>query len=279
MDTKTISVTISDIHSDGPALAAACDLARREAAHLDVFCIGVDPVRYADMPSGSIMMMDGGHEEAATQSKALAVWAQSMLPADLDRHSVQSVVISQLGLDLTVARLSRYSDLVVAAKPSGKGHSAWQVAVLDAALFGSKGPVLIVPDAGCDLSKPAQRVMIAWNESDEALSAIRKSLPMLRAASHVDVVQVDPPHHSSERSDPGGAVSLYLSRHGVKAEVSILARSLPRVSDVLMRFAREQGVEAIVMGGYGHSRLREALLGGTTRDMLEKLTIPVLMAH
>lgn len=279
MDIKTISVTISDIHSDGPALVAACDLARREAAHLDVFCIGVDPVRYADMPSGSIMMMDGGHDEAEAQSKALAAWAYSVLPADLDRHSVQSVVISQLGLDLTVARLSRYSDLVVAAKPYGKGHSAWQVAVLDAALFGSKGPVLIVPDGACDLSKTADRVMIAWNESDEALSAIRKSLRMLRAARHVDVVQVNPPSHSTERSDPGGAVSLFLARHGVKAEVSILARSLPRVSDVLLRFAREHGVEAIVMGGYGHSRLREALLGGTTRDMLEKLTIPILMAH
>jgi nucleotide-binding universal stress UspA family protein len=92
-------------------------------------------------------------------------------------------------------------------------------------------------------------------------------------------VMIDPPTHSPERSDPGGAVCLMLARHGVKAEVSILSRTLPRVSEILTRFATEHGANLIVMGAYGHSRFRESLLGGATRDMLEGTSLPLLMAH
>ena len=82
-----------------------------------------------------------------------------------------------------------------------------------------------------------------------------------------------------ERSDPGGVLCQYLVRHGVKAQVSVLAKTLPKISDVLARHALEEGCDMMVMGAYGHSRLREAVLGGTTRAVLEAMKIPVLMAH
>jgi nucleotide-binding universal stress UspA family protein len=108
---------------------------------------------------------------------------------------------------------------------------------------------------------------------------VRKSLPLLQSARMVDVVMVDPPAHSPERSDAGGAICMMLSRHGIKAEVSILSKTLPRVSEVLARYAGEHGCDIVVMGGYGHSRLREAVLGGVTRDLLTATTLPLLMAH
>ena len=92
-------------------------------------------------------------------------------------------------------------------------------------------------------------------------------------------VVIDPPAHGPERSDPGGLLCQLLVRHGVKAEVSVLARALPRVSDVLARQARDVDADMIVMGAYGHSRFREAILGGATRDMLEKSEVPVFLAH
>jgi nucleotide-binding universal stress UspA family protein len=74
-------------------------------------------------------------------------------------------------------------------------------------------------------------------------------------------------------------LSQFLARHGVKAEIDVLSKTMPRVSDVLMRHVSDVNADMIVMGAYGHSRFREAILGGATRSMLEKATVPVLMAH
>jgi nucleotide-binding universal stress UspA family protein len=121
--------------------------------------------------------------------------------------------------------------------------------------------------------------VIAWNEGREAMNAIRAALPLLKAAECVDIAVVDPAPTAPDRSDPGGLLCQMLVRHGVKAEVSVLARSMTRVADVLKRHLRDRDADLLVMGAYGHSRLREALMGGATRDMLEEAEVPVLLAH
>ena len=90
---------------------------------------------------------------------------------------------------------------------------------------------------------------------------------------------VDPPTHGAERSDPGGLLCQYLVRHGVKAEVSVLARTLPRVSEVLARQARDVDADLLVMGAYGHSRFRDFFLGGATTTMTANPTLPVFLSH
>ena len=139
--------------------------------------------------------------------------------------------------------------------------------------------MLVLPDSGAGRAPAAKRVVIAWNQSAEAMSAVRQSLPILKAADLVNIAVIDPPQHGAERSDPGGMLCQMLVRHGVKAEVSVLARTLPRISDVLARHVRDMNADLLVMGAYGHSRFREAILGGATRNMLEKAEVPVLMAH
>lgn len=282
MSYKSLCVIVTDAAVDGPALKAAAAMAEREDAHLDVHCVGVDPARYEAMPMGATaIMLDSGLTEARASADALVRWAGSQTSAGMARIALQPVVVSQLGFDSLVARLCRYADLVVAARPYGDGRTALQVAAVEAALFGGGAPVLIVPDgaSGPVISGALNRIVVAWDESDESLSAIRKSLPLLQNAGHVDIVMVDPPMHSAERSDPGGSICMMLARHGVKAEVFILSRTLPRVSEVLMRFVREHGADAVVMGAYGHSRFREALIGGATREMLEGAGVPLVMAH
>ncbi len=120
---------------------------------------------------------------------------------------------------------------------------------------------------------------MAWNESVEALAAIRAAMPLLEAAELVNIAIIDPPSHAPDRSDPGGALAEMLARHGITADVSVIARTMPRISDVLARHAADQEADMLVMGAYGHSRLREAILGGATRNMLEQADRPVLMAH
>jgi nucleotide-binding universal stress UspA family protein len=136
----------------------------------------------------------------------------------------------------------------------------------------------MVPEAGPVLTAP-RRILLAWNESDEALAAARTALPLLIGAETVRITVIDPPVHSPTRSDPGGLLSQYLSRHGVSCEIDVLSKTMPRVSDVLMRHAADIEADLIVMGAYGHSRFREAILGGATRNMLEHAKIPVFLAH
>jgi nucleotide-binding universal stress UspA family protein len=280
MSYKTISIVVTDEATDRAALAAAVGLALREGAHLDVICLGVDPARYETLSVGTTAyIIEADSAQAREQAESLTRWVEKALPQDLTKAAVQTVVVSNIGLDTLVARMTRYSDLIVAGLPYGAGRSPLKVTVVEAQLFGTGAPVMIVPDGAHDWGSGFGKVMVAWNEGEESLGAIRKALPVLIAARHVDIVMVDPPSHSTERSDPGGAVTLMLARHGVKAEVSILSKTLPRVSEVLLRFARERGSEAIVMGAYGHSRFRESILGGATRDMLENTPLPILMAR
>jgi len=124
-----------------------------------------------------------------------------------------------------------------------------------------------------------KRVAVAWNESAEAMVSIRRALPILQAADEVNICIVAPERHSSESSDPGAELSRMLSRHGVSVEVSILAQTLPRVSEVIARHVADIDADLLVMGAYGHSRFREAILGGATRNMLEHAKVPVFMAH
>jgi len=280
MSYKTIAVIVTDAVADAPALTAAAEIAVRERAHLDVHALGVDPARYEAMPVGAAgVVLESGVDEARQQADDLVVWAEGVLAAYDLAAVVAPAVVTTLGLDGTVARLARYADLVVAAQPYGEAATQLQVLTLEAALFGTGAPVMVVPGGACDLGRPLDRAVIAWDESDECLEAVRKALPALRDADHTDIVMVDPPSHSPERSDPGGVLCLMLARHGVKSEVSILAKTLPRVSAVLNRFVTEHGSKVIVMGAYGHSRMREAVLGGATREMLQSATVPILMTH
>lgn len=276
---KTLSLVLTDESRDGPALRAAAAIAGREDAHLDVIALGVEPVALEAMPMASAqIVVETGRAEAQGRAEALAAWAQSQLPSGI-RSSVEPRTVLGLGISTYVARAARFSDLILAARPYGPGADPLAPAVAEALLFGTGAPVLFVPDAGLDASRPFRRIALAWNDGDEALAAARAALPLLRAAERVEIAVIDPPLHAADRSDPGGDLCLWLARHGVKAEVAVLARSQPRVADILARFATDKGCDALVMGAFGHSRLREAILGGATRDMLASVPLPVVMAR
>lgn len=276
MPFRSLLTVLTDMPSDTQALRFAHSLSDTDQAHLAVHCLGIDPTRFEALPAGSAMIFDAGREEATIHAASMAEKAQSIVGADSARISVEQTVLAQPALDRHVARIGRYCDLAISARPYGEKVSPITAIIFEALLFGANAPVMMVPSP--EVPK-FNRITVAWNDSDEAMAAIRRALPMLAEAEHVDLVIVDPPARSPERSDPGGALALMLARHGVKCEVSVLSKTLPRVSDVLMRFASDQGADLMVMGAYGHSRFREALIGGATRDILEEAEIPVLMAR
>ncbi|QRZ13866.1 universal stress protein [Paracoccus methylovorus] len=277
MGYKTILTVLTDANQRRQ-LDSAIAMTRREDAHLDVFCMGVDHTQSGYYYAGaSAYVFQESIDKAVTAAAELEENVRDRLDPEDIRWSVDSAVAQVGGLSTLVGMRARYSDLVVLNRPYGKDALVDAEAVTEAALFEGAAPVLIVPD---ELKEPfGKKIMIAWNQSNEALAAVRRALPLLIAAESVEITVIDPSPNGPERSDPGGALCQMLTRHGVKAEIAVLARTLPLISDILNRRATEIGADMLVMGAYGHSRFRQAILGGATRNMLEKAQVPVLMAR
>jgi len=138
-------------------------------------------------------------------------------------------------------------------------------------------PVLIVPRYGT-FETVGERVLVAWNGSREATRAVHDALPLLKLASSVTVLSIDPEHDTGDRI-PGADIALHLARHGVAAEGMSTVGLDISVGDLLLSRAADLGADLIVMGAYGHSRVRELVLGGATRHILQHMTVPVLMSH
>ncbi|MDM7969807.1 MAG: universal stress protein [Paracoccaceae bacterium] len=276
---KTLFSVITDTALAGPVLDQAIAMATAWDAHLDVLCMGLDRTQTGFYYAGAnALILQETITRAQDEARAVEAHVRKILEASDVRWGLDSGVAQLADMGRHVAQRARFSDLVILPKPYGEKRGVELEPILESAMFDGAAPVLMVPEAGQIITAP-QRILLAWNESDEALEAARTALPLLIQADSVRIVVIDPPVHSPTRSDPGGLLSQYLSRHGVNCEIDVLSKTLPRVSDVLMRHAADVEADMIVMGAYGHSRFREAILGGATRNMLEHAKIPVFLAH
>jgi len=276
---KSLLSVVTEPDIARPALAKAVSMARTHDAHLEVLCIGVDRTQTGYYYAGAnALLIQETLEKAKQEAEDAEAFVTEFLGKEAIVWSADKAVAQLAGLGRLVAHRARFNDAVILPRPYGEGCGQEQETIVEAALFEGHVPTLVVPPEA-SASNGAGRIALAWNESSEAMAAIRASLPLLIQAEIVNVAVIDPPVHGPDRSDPGGALSEWLARHGVKAEISVLAKTLPRVSDVLLRHVRDINAEMIVMGAYGHSRFREAILGGATRNMLENAEVPVLMAH
>ncbi len=276
---KTLTTIIAADTGLNEVVDAAVSFARLHDAHLDVCCLGVDNTQAAGFYAGAPAMI---YQEALDQARAVAEKLETQVRARLSgadiRWGTDSAVLTLGGLASYVGLRARFSDLVILPRPYGHDRGINDEAVIEAALFDGQAAVLVLPE-GVDRIGTFDRIVLAWNQSNESLRAARRSLPLLKVADLVNIVVIDPPGHGPERSDPGGLLTQMLARHGVRAEVSVLARTLPSVSETLRRHLADVDADLLVMGAYGHSRLREAILGGATRDILENPGKPVFMAH
>ena len=140
-------------------------------------------------------------------------------------------------------------------------------------------PTLMVPYAGT-FEALGERVLVAWNASAQAARAIHDALPLLARAKRVVIVAAHPePGTSGQGNGSGADIARHLARHGVRAEASHVEPGKIDVGDLLLSRAADEGADLLVMGVYGHSRLRELVLGGVSRHLFDHMTIPVFMAH
>jgi nucleotide-binding universal stress UspA family protein len=217
---------------------------------------------------------DGLRQTAALHLRGFTDHAARLGVASVETRLVEDTADGALLLQ------ARYADLVVLSRdvdhePGIPPHV--RRLPEHVALRGVR-PVLVVPPDYAD-QPVASTVVAGWDGSTQALRALAAALPLLQRAGSVLLVLVNPDRLSDLHGEqPGADMALYLARHGVKVDV-VLERTHATAGAALMAQARAAGAGLIVAGAYGHSRYREWVLGGVTRELLERTPVPLLLAH
>lgn len=173
-------------------------------------------------------------------------------------------------------RFARRFDLAIVGQAEPDVHAV-EAMIAESALFESGRPIIVVPYIQRAPFR-LHRVMVCWDGSRAATRAVADAMPLLERAANVEVVTVSS-EHGKEGELEGADMGLHLARHGLAVQVTRLPRGNIDTADALLSHAAECGADFIVMGGYGHSRLREFVLGGVTRSILGAMTVPTLMSH
>lgn len=176
---------------------------------------------------------------------------------------------------------ARYCDLVIVGQSDpDDSQPALRSGFPEYVVMNAGRPVLIVPYAG-EFTHVGRRTLVAWDGSMEATRAVTAAIPFLQQSELVQIVVFDSkarPHAHGEQ--PGADIALFLSRHGIRVDVSQQSTADDiDTGNALLSYVTDFDADLLVMGGYGHSRFREVLLGGVTKTVLQSMTVPVLMAH
>jgi nucleotide-binding universal stress UspA family protein len=176
----------------------------------------------------------------------------------------------------TLGQISRLYDLSIVAQPDSE-RPTHDGSLPEAVLFSSGAPMLMVPYIHSGPLK-MERVLICWNGGRQSARAVHDSLPFLQRAKAIDVVTINGSEMAGSETSPT-ALLAHLARHDLSATFRPGTAAAADVHNAILSIAADNGSDLLVMGGYGHSRFREFILGGVTRGMFESLTIPALMSH
>jgi nucleotide-binding universal stress UspA family protein len=259
-----------------PAARYAVALAAAFGAHLTGIALAYEPEVLAAASGPAARRFLRLHDEAEQAASAAA----GQLEKDAGAAGV-SAAARAMTTTLSAAyglfgRIARRFDLSVVGQGNPDNASS-ETRVVEGALFESGRPVIVVPyihQVGFKLD----RVMACWDGSRSAARAVADAMPLLARAKSVDLVMVAEAQAKSDEM-PGADMAAHLARHGLKVALVRVPRGDVEVEEALLNHAADIDADLMVMGGYGHSRMREFILGGVTREMLESMTVPTLMSH
>jgi nucleotide-binding universal stress UspA family protein len=284
---KTILASLMGFGSDKTVLDAAFAVARNNNSHVTCLHTRIDPIEGAALVGASTMQIHGSlleithrisREEQERSGNVKAAFEEAckrhgmtsgddLEPAKGPSASLRQVTTSR---NETLYR-SRYHDLIVMARVAELSAERLHNIVMQ-----SGRPVLIAP------TKPAgeigERVMIAWKDGPEAAKAAAAAVPILAHAKHVTIVSVSE-NGSDEDKESVECLAAYLRWHGIRAQAETAKSPVISISKKLEEIALGLDADLLIMGAYGHSRMREFIFGGVTGDLLSACAIPVLMAH
>ena len=276
MSYKTILVHIDS----GKRCAKRLEVAIKLASKYDAYLVGLYVFSHY-IPPGYIMAHMGEEIEAAqnkiavqSMSRAEEVFHKQTSSSGLEKiewHTAFDDPVNAMTLQ------ARYADLVVIGQSDSSDDSGVAMDFPEHLVLTAGRPVLILPYTG-DFSSIGKRILVAWNASQEAMRSVSNSIPLLKSADRVFIVTVNS-KAGKNGSTPNENIIRYLERLGVRAELTESYGVEIDVGNELLSRASGLDADLIVMGCYGHSRLKEWVLGGATRTILESMTIPVLMSH
>ncbi len=275
---KTILVHCDAAKNVAHRLDVAAELAQRHDAHLVGF--------HARPPFRTPVFFDGGfpmddlfksYEASAKTDQATALAAFEKAAKGRHLSTEWRVVDGYVDSELVVQ--ARYADLLVLGQTDPGSSLPTPTDLPEAVALASGRPVLVVPHIGVT-TPPGKTVLLCWNASREAARAASEALPILKAAAKVIVLVIDAaPSADGHGAEPGADVAGWLARHGVKVTVQRDTAADADVGATILSRAADHAIDLIVMGLYGHSRVREMVLGGASRTLLNSMIVPVLMAH
>ena len=273
---KDVVVNLSGPAPQDFAVSYALSLAETFGAHLAGIAFLYDPVIPDGVLGGvPVQLIEAQREEnrKATQS-AIRRFEESAKPTGVSVSS-RTVEASVGGAATAFAAIARRFDIALVGQTQREYGAAEEV-MIEAALFESGRPLLVVPYI--QRAKLAlDRVLVCWDGSRAAARAIGDGMPFLERAKAVDIVMVA--EERKQEDITGTQIAEHLARHGVSANLKRLVKGDIGIDSVVLSYAADIGADLMVMGGYGHSRLREFILGGMTRGILQSMTVPVLMSH
>jgi len=279
MSTKTILALLGSEHERD--IAGALATAQSIDAHLSLLLLGAAPMPpIGEIGSAaalsSIWLETRDTEERELNSRVDAV-EERLARADIKGDVVGSFVEVGLIPD-RIAHRGRCADAVLVGSGMREDPVLGATA-LEAALFETGAPVLLAP-AGMSPPLDAKSIVLAWNSSAESAAAMRAALNLLPALKEVRVAMVDPKAIESDGGEePGADVGAYLARKGLSVSIERLSAMGGTPEGALARYAGDVAAPMLVMGAYGHSRLRQRIFGGMTRSMLESPPLPLLLAR
>lgn len=264
---------------DGKACEARIELAASLAVSHDAHLTGLYTVQPLYIPSYLAAEVGPGLYDA--QRKACA---DSAATAEIRFREIVAKAgvaaewrIAEGNPAEVIALHARYVDLTIVGQHDPDGNAPADLP--DQLVLDTGRPILVVPYVGI-YPKIGERVVVAWNAGREAARAVNDAMPILERADKVTVLAINPEGGTDGHGDvPGADICLHLARHGVKAEAAHVFSDDIDVGNMLLSRAADASADLIVMGGYGHSRFREAVLGGASNLVLRHMTMPVLMSH
>ena len=278
MSYKSILVHLDDRKACAGRVAAAIALAEAHDAHLTGLYVSADPQLpgslRAEVPPELLRSVLEQHKDsmALAKEKFLAATTRAGIKSECrTAHTTGSLVAS------VVALHARYADAIVLGQPQADSRGETETADSEDIVMAAGRPSLIVPYIGAPETF-GRRVMVAWDGGREAARAVGDAMPVLEKADSVSVVVVNP-RSGDHGEEPGADIALHLARHAIKVEAQHLEVRDMSVADAILSRAADLSIDLLVMGAYGHSRFREWVLGGTTRQIFAQMTVPVLMSH
>jgi nucleotide-binding universal stress UspA family protein len=279
MSYKSLLVHLDNSERTPRRLDAALQLARRFGAHLTGLYATYEPDSRAFFVMAGTAGYYATHERRREQQRGAV---ERLFHAQALRAHVEARFVSpNQPANTSVPQHARYADLVILGQTDPDDPESYiDDHFVEYAVLAAGRPVLLLPYAGAT-SKIGERILIAWDSGREAARAAYDAVPFLSRAKKCMVVTVrgaasEPP---GERFC-GADIALTLARHDAAVDVlEVETNKDTPVGDVLLSTAHDQGCDMIVMGAYGHARWRELVMGGTTRTLLQTMTMPVLMSH